>query len=479
MSYDPFVSLHGHTEHSHLDSNLKIDELFARAKEIGHSTVTISDHGVLVGHSDGWAASQKTGIKLIPGIESYFTTDNSEKKSSHMVLLPRTEQGYKNILRLNYEAYKNQKSGYMGKMTPRISWDDIEKYNKDVFCLTACSNGLLSKDIIADNLEVAEANLKRLHGIFKDRLYLEIQPHGLKTDDGKVDQIKLNEKLIEYSSKYGIPYVATCDAHYRDRESAKYHDMLLAIKDKRPLSDPNRFRYGVQEMYLKSSDEIIDFFGSDVANIAMKNSIIIADACEIPAYLKSRGAILPQFPVRHQPDYLEFKIWWQEHCEELPEDKAYLRFCCVSGFQSFTDGFSPEKKREYWNRVKYELSVLEMHNFSSYMLIVADYINWANNNEIVCGPARGCFVPDSMVKLADNSMKPIQEVTIGDEVISHDGTTNVVLHTLSYDVSEDIIELEFEDGRIISCTTDHKFFTSNRGWVKAIDLNEEDDVVEV
>ena len=389
MSYDPFVSLHGHTEHSHLDSNLKIDELFARAKEIGHSTVTISDHGVLVGHSDGWAASQKTGIKLIPGIESYFTTDNSEKKSSHMVLLPRTEQGYKNILRLNYEAYKNQKSGYMGKMTPRISWDDIEKYNKDVFCLTACSNGLLSKDIIADNLEVAEANLKRLHGIFKDRLYLEIQPHGLKTDDGKVDQIKLNEKLIEYSSKYGIPYVATCDAHYRDRESAKYHDMLLAIKDKRPLSDPNRFRYGVQEMYLKSSDEIIDFFGSDVANIAMKNSIIIADACEIPAYLKSRGAILPQFPVRHQPDYLEFKIWWQENCEELPEDKAYLRFRCISGFQEFTDEFSSEKKKEYWNRVKYELSVLEMHNFSSYMLIVADYINWANNNEVVCGPARG------------------------------------------------------------------------------------------
>ena len=480
MPNGPFVSLHNHTEQgSPLDGMNDVNLLFDKAKELEHPALAITDHGTMTAHYDAYKASQRTGVKLVPGMEAYFAADLSEKKSSHMVLVPKNENGYKNILRLNYEAYKNQVSGYMGKMTPRISWEHIQKFNSDVFCLTACSNGLLSKDIVEDRKENAEENLTKLHGIFGDRLFLEIQPHALKTDDGKVDQVKLNETLIGFSRKHNIPYVATCDAHYLDRDHAKYHDMMLAIKDKKPLSDPNRFRYGVQEMYLKPFNEITDFFGNEIGTIAMNNSIRIATACEEPHYLKSRGAILPQFPVKHQADYLEFKIWWQENCEELSEDRAYLRFRCISGFQKFTDDFSPEKKIQYWNRVKYELSVLEMHNFSSYMLIVADYINWANNNEVVCGPARGCFVPDSMVKLADNSMKPIQEVTIGDEVISHDGTTNVVLHTLSYDVSEDIIELEFEDGRIISCTSDHKFFTSNRGWVKAIDLNEEDDVVEV
>ena len=390
MNNGKFVSLHGHDNiGSVLDSVADINELFDRAKELDQHAMAITNHGTLTSINDAFSASERTGVRLIPGEEIYFALDTNEKKSSHMVLLAKNHNGYKNILRMNYEAYKNQVSGYMGKMTPRITWDHIEKYNEDVFCLTACSNGLLSKDIVTDNFGVAENNLKRLHGIFNDRLYLEIQPHSLKTEDGKVDQIKLNEKLIEYSSKYNIPYVATCDAHYVLKSGGAAHDMMLAIKDKKPLSDPNRFRYGVQEMYLKSSDEIVDFFGSDIANIAMKNSLVISDACEIPTYLKSRGAILPKFPVNKQADYDVFKDWWIAHCEELPEDKAYLRYHCVLGFQKFTEGYSDEKKREYWNRVKYELSVLELHNFSSYMLIVADYVKWAGLNGVICGPGRG------------------------------------------------------------------------------------------
>jgi len=389
MPNGPFVSLHNHTEFSTLDALNRVDELFDKAKELDYPALAVTDHGVMTGHVDSFIESKRTGVKLIPGVEAYFAPDLSEKKSSHMVLLPKNENGYRNILRLNYEAYNNQASGYMGKMTPRISWEHIKKFNQDIFCLTACSNGLLSKDLVQDRPEKAEENLKKLHSVFGDRLFLELQPHGLKTEDGNVDQVKLNDILIGLSKKHGIPYVATCDAHYLDRDHAKYHDMLLAVKDKKPVSDPNRFRYGVQEMYLKPFNEITDFFGNHIGTIAMNNSLKIAAACEEPNYLKSRGAILPQFPVKHQPDYIEFKVWWAEKCEELPEDKAYLRYCCISGFQELTAEFSSDKKRQYWERVKYELSVLELHNFSSYMLIVADYISWANRNGVVCGPARG------------------------------------------------------------------------------------------
>lgn len=390
MTKGNFVSLHNHSEQgSPLDGMNDVNKLFSRAKEIDHPSLAITEHGTLVSHYDAYKASQKTGVKLIPGIEAYFSPDLSEKKSSHMVLLPMNENGYKNILRLNYESYRNQAVGYMGKMTPRISWDQIGEFGSDIFCLTACSNGLLSKDLVSDNNDKAEENLKRLHGIFSDRLFLEIQPHALKTDDGKVDQNKLNEKLIHLSKKMKIPFVATCDAHYLDRDHAKYHDMLLAVKDKKPLSDPDRFRYGVQEMYLKTSDEIIDFFGEKIARIAMNNSMKISNFCEEPHYLKSRGAILPQFPVRFQKDYENFKVWWQINCEEVFEDKAYLRYKCIKGFNFFTDGFSSEKKRNYWNRAKYELSVLEMHSFSSYMLIVADYVSWAREEGMGVGPGRG------------------------------------------------------------------------------------------
>lgn len=409
MPNGPFVSLHNHTEFSTLDALNKVDALFDKAKELDHPAVAITDHGVCGAHYDSYKESQRTGVKLIPGVEAYFSPNLEEKKSSHMVLVPKNETGYKNILRLNYEAYNNQASGYMGKMTPRISWEHIEKFNSDIFCLTACSNGLLSKDIVSDNMDSAEANLLRLHSIFQDRLFLEIQPHALKTDDGKVDQVKLNENLISLSRKHDIPFVTTCDAHYLDKDHAKYHDMMLAIKDKKPLSDPDRFRYGVQEMYLKSHDEIISFFGSRIGIMAMNNSLKIAAACEEPHYLKTKGAILPQFPVKNQPDFLQFREWWQENCEELPMDKAYLRYKCVLGFQEMTQSFSEEKKREYWNRTKYELSILELRNFSSYMLIVADYVNWAKQNGVSVGAARGSAAGSLVANLISiTSVDPIK-----------------------------------------------------------------------
>ena len=99
--------------------------------------------------------------------------------------------------------------------------------------------------------------MPRLQSIFGERLF-ELQPITFITDDGKVDQIRLNNKLVEFSRNHGINYLATRDAHYLDKDHAKYHDMMLAIKDK-AYDDPNRFRYGVQDMYLKSHEEIIGF----------------------------------------------------------------------------------------------------------------------------------------------------------------------------------------------------------------------------
>ena len=125
-----------------------------------------------------------------------------------------------------------------------------------------------------------------------------------------------------------------------------------------------------------------------------------------------------------------------------------------------------------------ELSVLEDKNFSSYMLIVSDYINWAKDRMPV-GPARGCFVPGSMVQLADGSMKAVEKIRVGEEVVSHDDSVNKVTDTLSYKVDEELVELEFENGKTITCTKDHEFFTTNRGWVKAGELTGDDDVKEV
>ena len=384
-----FVSLHNHTElGSPLDGMNDVFDLFARAKEVDHPAVAVTDHGTMTAIYDARNASLKTGVKLIPGIEAYFALDLDVRKSNHMVLLAKNHAGYKNLLRLNYESYKNQVSGYMGKMTPRITWEHIEKFNEGVIALTACSNGILARKIMEGDEDEAIRLMMRLKSIFKDDFYLELQPHSLKTDDGKINQCKVNETLLRFSSDYDVPYVITCDAHYRDKEHARYHDMMLAIKDKKAVDDPDRFRYGVQDMYLKTHEEIIGFFGHDVANLGMKASIDISNMCEDASYIDPTGPVLPEFNASREGDYSSFKEWHENSKNDISESKSYLRYKCIESFKDNFKDLQPLEKKKYWDRVKKELSILEDKNFSSYMLIVSDYINWAKERMPV-GPARG------------------------------------------------------------------------------------------
>jgi len=370
-----------------------VEDLFIRAKEVDHPAVAVTDHGTMTAIYDAYKASKKHDVKLIPGMEAYFTTDLTTKKNYHLVLLAKNEVGYRNLLRLNYESYKNQVSGYMGKKTPRISWEHIEKFNDGIIALTACSNGLVAKTLVTeDDEEQAICHIKRLNKTFKSGFFLEIQPHDLYAvgKTGKeVNQKKLNRAMIRLSHDMDIPYVITCDAHYRDKDHAKYHDFMLAIKDKKPVDDPERFRYGVQDMYLKTHEEIINFFGPKVAEVGMRNSIKIMEACAEPDYIAPKGAILPKFPVKSEDDYGEFKEWHTTSCPDIEEDKSYLRYKCMRGFKEKFSDVDVKTKREYWDRVKKELSVLEDKDFSSYMLIVADYTNWAKQQGMPVGPARG------------------------------------------------------------------------------------------
>ena len=108
-----------------------------------------------------------------------------------------------------------------------------------------------------------------------------------------------------------------------------------------------------------------------------------------------------------------------------------------------------------------------------------EIIRFCKENDITTGPGRGCFYPGSRVKMADGMYAPIETIEIGDKIIDAFGDIKTVVNTLEYDIDEDTIELEFEDGRKIRCTLDHEILTKNRGWVQAKDLVEEDDVSEI
>ena len=395
---DSFVSLHNHCkEGSLLDATQSHRELIDAAKRIGQKSVALTDHGAVNAVFDAYKYSKTQGVKLIAGNEFYFRNkidDADERGNKHLVLIARNHQGWKNILKLNYLGWQRQKVIFM-KAYPIITWDDLKSNGcEGIIALTACSSGILARDIINGKEEDLHCHIKDLQHIFGDNLFLEVQPHSLKVIDKdgilKVDQVGVNNKLIRLARDYNIKLVSTCDAHYLKGDS-KIHDMLLAIKDKKALSDDTRHRYSVDEFYLKSGSAMLEFFGSALGIELVKNTQMISQRCEEPSYLDPpKNAYLPTFPVNDAIDYKEFKTWKAQNIKsDLPEDVCYLRYKTALGWQKKYEHLDPEQVDECYCRLKNEMGVIESKGFSSYMLMVADFIEEAKKQGNPSGYGRG------------------------------------------------------------------------------------------
>lgn len=401
-----FVNLHNHTTFSILDSLISIKDLFIRAKELNQKAIAITDHGSLAGAWDGLKASKETGVKLIIGVEAYFIDDICEKdvRFRHVILLAKNAIGYKNLLSLNKEGFDNSQV-FAKKVYPLIDWRLLEKYHEGLICLTSCSSGIISQLLMNKKMQEAEEQLLRLRDIFGDDLGLEVQANTLKRNasvyNDNIEQVFVNAHLIRLGRKHNIKIVATSNAHYCKKEDHETHDVMLAIGSHQPVYSNFRLKYDCPEFYIKSGDEVKAFFERNYGDLAEEfctNSIYFADKCEVPGWIDPKfsnpsGKELPEFPCKDELDYPEFLTWkntQQLTILSLEEDKQFLRFRCEKNFRERVgDHIDTAKILEYNARIAEELDVFEFHGFSSYMLIVADYIAWARRNKIAVGPGRG------------------------------------------------------------------------------------------
>ncbi len=401
-----FVSLHNQTDFSILDSLSSVKDLFNRAKELEQSAIAITDHGSLASAWDALKISKNTGVKLIIGCEFYFQNDIEQPidRLRHIVLLAQNAEGYKNILTLNKKGF-DQNSMIGKRVYSVIDWKLLEQYSEGIICLTACGNGVISQLLMNGKFDEAEDAVIKLKSIFGDNFGLEIQPNNMKRGSNifndEIDQQFINHKLIDYGKKHGIRVVAACNTHYVRKEDYETHDVLLAIGAHQPIYSTYRLRYPVPDFYLKSGDEVKAFFtrnyGEEAAETFCTNSVYFANLCEYPAWIDPKhsnpsGKELPIFPVKDELDYEQFLVWSRlqpPEIQTLDEDKLYLRYICDKNFPIRLSEISDDKIQLYKDRIIEELDVLEYHGFSSYMLIVADYINWSRNNGVAVGAGRG------------------------------------------------------------------------------------------
>ena len=354
-----FTHLHLHTEYSLLDGASRIGDVVARAAELGMHSIAITDHGVMYGVVDFYRKAVELGIKPIIGCEVYVApgklSDKTKemKEYSHLVLLAKNNQGYQNLMRLSSIGFTK---GFYHK--PRIDYDVLEAHKDGLICLSACLAGDIPRLIMSENIEGAKALAVRLRDMFRDDFYLELQDHFLR------EQKNVNAAMIEISRELSIPLVATNDVHYTTREDAQAQDVLLCIQTRTFVDDVDRLKFGTDEFYLKSAEEMLALFPH--VPQAVENTNAIANKCNVTM----------DFSARHLPVF------------EVPEGSGhaeYLRKVCLDGLAERYDPVSDA----LIERLDFELSVIEKMGFTDYFLIVWDFIRFAREKGIMVGPGRG------------------------------------------------------------------------------------------
>ncbi len=377
---EDFVHLHVHSQYSLLDGLSKIDDLVARAKEMGQPAVALTDHGAMHGTIDFYNAANAAGVKPIIGVEAYLTKwgrpmtgrdAQKDKDRHHILLLAQNQTGYLNLLKLVSEANTR---GYYYK--PRFDADLLAKYNEGLITTTGCLAGeiptYLSDEKGPPNESLAEERLRWYLDVFgRDRFFVELQAHDIP------HLHRVNKKLVALAKKYDLELLVTNDVHYVRAEDASPHDILLCIQTSATLDDENRMRMSDGSYYLKSRAELEAAFRPyiDLPESAFSNTVKIAEMCNVD--LHPTGYHLPVFQVP----------------EGFESDQAYLRYLTEKGLRERYGARADNP--DVQARKEHELKIIHDMGFDTYYLIVWDLCEYARKRNIwwnVRGSGAGSLV---------------------------------------------------------------------------------------
>jgi DNA polymerase-3 subunit alpha len=325
--------------------------------------VAMTDHGAMYGAIEFYQEAVEHGIKPIIGCETYIAPGSRlEKKASsardaafHLVLLAKNETGYKNLIKLTTAAHLD---GFYYK--PRIDKELLAQHAKGLIGFTSCLKGEVPNKIANEMPAEAKKALDEYRHIFEPGdFYVELQDHGLE------DQRRVNPVLRQWAKEFSLPLVATNDVHYVEHDHWEAHDCLICLQTQSQVADEKRMRYGSDQFFLKTPEEMHALFAEVPA--ALTNTLAIAEKCEL---ILEFGKL--RFPTYQPP-------------VGLTREK-YLRQLVDQGLR---DRYGDRPSPEVLQRVDHELKVIEKQGFISYFLIVWDFVHYAKTHGIPVGPGRG------------------------------------------------------------------------------------------
>ena len=352
-----FVHLNLHTEYSLSEGVNSIDSFLVKAKELGMTSLAVTDYANMFCAVEFYQKAKKIGIKPIIGLElPIFNRD--EQNIFSLTLLAKNYNGYKNLVKLASELYKNNENREL-----KLNKEILKEYSQDLIALSSSINGEIGKTILTNSSDEKISKIidEYIEIFSKENFYLEIQANELP--ETKI----INDKFYDLAKLNGLELVATNNVYYVDRDGYELQDIIICIQSGLKVKEKNRKRAISKELYLKSKNEMKRFLGEKFEK-AIENANHIADLCNVEI---SFGNL--QFPYYEVPS-------------EYSGMDEYLKTICHTNIKKL---YKEDLTKDILDRLEYELSVIIKMGYSGYFIVVWDFISYAKRRGIPVGPGRG------------------------------------------------------------------------------------------
>ncbi|MEO1917305.1 MAG: DNA polymerase III subunit alpha [Candidatus Thioglobus sp.] len=355
MPDSEFVHLHCHSEYSVENSLIRIPKLVKKAKELGMSSIALTDNANLFAAVKLYKAAKDAGIKPIFGAELVL---KGEGQNFSLLLLCQDQQGYLNLSELISLSY------LQGQTLDGVSItaEQLQAYHQGLILIALPVRSDVAQHLINNQIPEANQQAQAWKTVFGDRFYLGVQRTSRTYDERHL------HLCIELGLALDIPLVATNDVEFLQKQDFDAHEARICISQGGLLDDARREKHYHAEQYLKSGEAMEALF-SDLPE-AIINSTEIAKRCNVHFELYKKN-YLPDFPI---PEGLSISQFFTQESEV--------------GLDNRLQGIKVDRQ-VYDDRLAFELSVIIQMEFPGYFLIVADFIRWSRDNGIPVGPGRG------------------------------------------------------------------------------------------
>ena len=363
-----YVHLRTHTEFSIVDGSLRIDDAVAAAAADAQGALAITDLANLFGAIKFYSAARKRGIKPIIGADLWLEPEGAEKAASRIVVLVQNSQGYHHLCELLSRAWLRN----VQRAQACVTWDWLAELGEGLIVLSGAEYGPVGQALVAGDRDRAALLATRLARLFKDRFYIELQRAGLPGNEAHV------RAAVQLAAVLKLPVVATHPVQFATADDFEAHEARVCVSEGELLSNPKRAKRFCEEQYFKTQAQMEALF-ADLPS-AVRNTVEIARRCNLGLVLGQ--AQLPDFPTPVVDGV------------PLAMD-AYFRIASHEGLDKRLAQLYPDtavrkaKRARYIERLDFEIATILKMGFPGYFLIVADFINWAQNNGCPVGPGRG------------------------------------------------------------------------------------------